>query len=184
MQADVILTAVLALSLAYVHVRQGPLVLQRNVRTARILLLVVLILQVIAWAVGAFSALGVIKQGLVTGPAHKVLTLKMVLGVLFQVVIWVLVIVGFWKLLAGCYDHALIRRVEKPDQTLRQKIRETLLEAAEKGVPTKEVDMFVASSFEDPLLESVRGRCESLLVYYPLSQKDAEKLREVAEELG
>jgi len=87
-------------------------------------------------------------------------------------------------LLAGCCKDAIIKRTDQPNEALRKKIRGILLDAAEAKVRTKEIEYFLSSCFEDPLIESVRKQCKSMPMYTTLEKEENEELKALAGKLS
>lgn len=159
-----ILIAVLLATLIFLHVTKNALIFQRNIRTAKVLAIIVLTMM--------------------AGTSSIVLLKEPLLLATYDATMWILLAVAYAKLLSGCYNVAFLEKTAFPDPVLRTKIRSILLNAIDKDWATPEYKKFVTGNYGDPLVEAIRSECEKLnLIRSYLSEKDAEILRGFAEKL-
>jgi len=170
MQA-ILLVSILLITLIYLHVKGSHLIFQRDVKIAKVLSLIVLVL-----AAGA-SFLGI------------AMSKSDILGFIFLYygVIWVLLVIAYWKLFSGCYNDAWFKRHETVDSALREKARDILLEVVSKKQFTPEWKNFLKVNSNDPLIEKIRGRCKGIYTGYadnPFREDGIEMLKNFAKQLA
>jgi len=172
------LVSILLITLIYLHVKASHLVFQRDVKFAKILTLVIL-----ALTAGA-SFLGPMLSG----------SEAVDFAFIFNGVIWILIVIAYWKFLSGCYNDALFKRNETVESALRQKARDTLLEVVDKKKLTPEWKIFLKVTTSDALIEEVRCKCQQMhpkesgegigVSVGVFTEDDLEKLKNFVEQLA
>ncbi len=176
MDLSVILTIILVIAVLYLHLKRDPIIFHRDVRTAKKLIIVLLVLN-------ALSSVSLTISG-------DLAVLFMLLGPLSNAACWVLIIVSVWKIAAAFYKEQYFCRDQAADADLRRRVKAALQDTIDAGKPAESVKLFISGSFSDPGLEEIRKECESVLGFEgiyedgKLKAKYAEKLNALLQKLN
>jgi len=172
-----ILVVVLVVTLIYLHVKQGHLIFQHDIKVAKKLTIILL----------CILALG----GIVVSLPFDCFSMKSARYGIFlhSILFWTLSIIAFWKLLSGCYKDAFFQKTGRSGQSLREKVKDIILEAVQKNEQSEAFSLFLETRFADFDIESVRLTCKSICSWPEeplgrLSSDQIEKLKTVAGQLG
>jgi hypothetical protein len=181
----VILISVLLVALVYLHVTQSSLIFQPDIKVAKTLAIIALVIQAVSIFI---SPLFVMLAGTAVRNNRRLPASGselVVFGLLFALVIWILVILAYAKFFAGCYKAAYFKKTESVAPFNRAKIYEILTDASEQKRVTPEFKMFLQVNHEDTLVEAVRCGCGNLAYYSGafVPAEQWEKLKDLAEKL-
>ena len=166
---EVILISILLITLIYLHIKQSDLIFQLDVKIAKVLSMIALLLIACSSYVSMVMTKGRVVE----------------LVFLYNCVIWLLVIIAYWRLLSGCCKVAFFNRIGSVEPGLRAKVRGILQQVRDKKQRTEELNNFLQVSFNDPLIEEIRCRCKEIFsVYDYRSEEDFEKIEHFVEMLG
>ena len=168
-------------ALIYLHIRQSDLIFQHDIKIAKILASILLCI------VASRNCIPLrIRAELISEIGNHAL----VIDFISSAVAWVLIILIYWKILASCYIDAFFKKIGKPGQSLREKIKDIVLEAIQKDQRSPALKLFLKTRFEDPAIDSVRCECKDIIYAYTqlgnedFPQEQLEKLKSLAEKLG
>jgi hypothetical protein len=182
MQIAIVISVLLA-GLIYLHVKRDRLIFQRDVKVAGTLATMALVMLAATTCGGPMLTLFLASNLKSNRPIRTNGEGFVVLGMLFVLVIWTLVIVAYGKFFDGCRKAAFFSRVEAKDPVLRAKVREILLSAIKQKWCIEEFEIFIQVNHQDPLVEEVRCECEKMHTYGTFSEKYLETLKGLADKL-
>jgi hypothetical protein len=103
---------------------------------------------------------------------------------IFEPIVWILVLVAIGKFFAGCYKVTFFKNVDLDEPSLRRKVRGILLKVIDRKYITTQYGMFTQVTHDDPLVESIRKECKKMCFSdFTISEENLEKLGEFAEKL-
>ena len=174
MSVKVLLTGLLIATMLYIYVKQSRLMFQHDIKIARILVICLLVV-------------AALENTPLSWPLYylRVDSTRFALSIYF-IFFWTLAILAFWKILAGCQKDAFFKIDGHAGQSLKEKVRDIILEAVEKNEETEEFRIFLKTHFSDEEVESVRKECIFTCRDRPIVNEHfapLEKLRVIAEQL-
>jgi hypothetical protein len=179
-----ILVSILLIVLIYLHVTQNGLIFQPGVKAATTLGLTVLVMHAVSIYISPFLVMMITSGARNHRREATNANASLILGLLFALAIWTLVILAYAKFFAGCRKLAFFKKGDSVDPLLRAKVRSILLNVTKEKGPTDEYRMFIQVNHEDPLVEAIRSECEKTeFSFYSFSDDVLEKLTSLADKL-
>ncbi|MHC4552062.1 MAG: hypothetical protein ACYSUT_04745 [Planctomycetota bacterium] len=177
MEFTVLFMVLMFATLIYLHIRQSDLIFQNDIKVAKTLSVILF-----------FIVVG--KSWVPAAKAHEPLQ---VFGVFcIAATCWILMILIYWRILSACQKDAFLKKIGKPNQPLRDKIKELLLGIIELNHLTTEFIFFTETYFEDPAVNDISDECRKIATHYPkggttvenLAQEDIDKINSLIEQLN
>ncbi len=179
-----ILVLILLSALIYLHIVQNRLIFQPDIKAAVKLALSVLVVHAVSICISPLLVMMIVSGARNSRRIEASANASLILGSLFTLAIWILIIFAYVKFFSGCRKAAFFKRARPVDLTVREKVRKILLDAIERKWSTPEYKMFTQVDHDDPLVESIRRECKNInLEDYQSIDKQLEKLGELVDKL-